>query len=72
MRCHPLIALSIFYLIDLMHNADYSPAGALLVLAAKSMCRVVRLLNKGFSGTVAFGIRILGIHKHPRWYCHTN
>lgn len=45
--CHPIFALSMFYLLDLMHNVDYSPAGALLVVAAKSMSRVVRLLNKG-------------------------
>jgi hypothetical protein len=44
---HPLIALSMFYLTDLMHNVDYSPAGAVLVLAAKSMSHVVRLFNKG-------------------------
>jgi hypothetical protein len=44
---HPLIALTLFYLIDLMHNVDYSPTGALLVLAAKSMSRVVSLFNKG-------------------------
>jgi hypothetical protein len=45
--CHPLVALSMFFLTELLHNADYSPAGALLVLAAKSMSRVVRLFNKG-------------------------
>lgn len=44
---HPLIALSMSYLTDVMHNVDYSLAGALLVLAAKSMSRVVRLFNKG-------------------------
>ncbi|MFL9912817.1 hypothetical protein PQR75_44155 [Paraburkholderia fungorum] len=44
---HPLIALSMFYLTDLMHHADYSVSGALLVLAAKSMSRVVSLFNKG-------------------------
>jgi hypothetical protein len=44
---HPLIALSIFYLTDLMHHVDYSLSGALLVLAAKSMSRVVSLFNKG-------------------------
>jgi len=44
---HPLIALSMFYLTDLMHHVDYSPAGALLVLAAKSMSRIVSLFNKG-------------------------
>jgi len=32
---HPFIALSTLYLIELMHNVDYSVAGALLVLAAK-------------------------------------
>jgi len=44
---HPLIALSMFYLIDLLHNVDYSLAGALLVLAARSISRVVGLFNKG-------------------------
>jgi hypothetical protein len=44
---HPLIALSMFYLTDLMHHVDYSLAGALFVLAAKSMSRVVNLFNKG-------------------------
>jgi hypothetical protein len=44
---HPLIALSMFYLIDLLHIVDYSPTGALLVLAAKSISRVVSLFNKG-------------------------
>jgi len=44
---HPLIALSMFYFIDLMHNVDYSLAGALLVLAARSISRVVRLCNMG-------------------------
>lgn len=43
---YPLIALSMFYLIDLLHNVDYSASGALLVLAAKSMSRVVSLFNK--------------------------
>jgi hypothetical protein len=44
---HPFIALSMFYLTDLMFRADYSPSGALLVLAAKTMSRLLRLLNKG-------------------------
>jgi hypothetical protein len=44
---HPLIALSMFYFIDLMYNVDYSPTGALLVLAAKSMSRVVNVINRG-------------------------
>ncbi|CAB3647416.1 hypothetical protein LMG24238_00866 [Paraburkholderia sediminicola] len=44
---HPLVALSMFSLIDLMFNVDYSVSGALLVLAAKSMSRVVSLFNKG-------------------------
>jgi len=44
---HPLIALSMFYFIDLMYNVDYSPTSALLVLAAKSMSRVVNVFNKG-------------------------
>jgi hypothetical protein len=44
---HPLIALSMFYLTDLLQNGDYSLGGALLVLAAKSMSRVVSFFNKG-------------------------
>jgi hypothetical protein len=44
---HPLIALSLFYLIDLMHNVGYSVAGALLVLAARSLSRVMSLFSKG-------------------------
>jgi len=40
---HPFIALSTLYLIELMHNVDYSVAGALLVLAAKLMSRMVGL-----------------------------
>ena len=44
---HPLIALSMLHLLDLMYHVDYSPASAVLVIAAKSMSRVVRLLNKG-------------------------
>jgi hypothetical protein len=44
---HPLIALSMLNLTDLMHHVDYSLAGALFVLAAKSMSRVVSLFNKG-------------------------
>jgi hypothetical protein len=42
---HPLLALSTFYFIDLMHNVDYSVAGALLVLAAKCMSRVAALIH---------------------------
>jgi hypothetical protein len=42
---HPCIALSMFYLTDLMCNVDYSPSGALLALAAKTMSRLLRLLN---------------------------
>jgi hypothetical protein len=45
--CHPFIALSMVYLTDLMCRVDGSPAGALLVLAAKTTSRLVRLLNKG-------------------------
>lgn len=43
----PLIVLCMFHVIDLMHNGDYSASGALVVLAAKSMSRVVSLFNKG-------------------------
>jgi hypothetical protein len=38
-------------LIDLLHNVD-SSTGALLVLAAKSMFRVVNLFNKGVAPDV--------------------
>jgi len=44
---HPLIAISMFHVIDVMHNVGYSLAGALLVLAARSMSRVVSRFNKG-------------------------
>ncbi|WP_162842065.1 hypothetical protein [Paraburkholderia monticola] len=44
---HPIIALSIFYLADVMHHVDYSVSGALLVLAAKTLSRVSSLFNKG-------------------------
>jgi hypothetical protein len=44
---HPLIALSLFYLTDLMYHVDYSPGGALLVLAMRSVSRVMNLLHKG-------------------------
>jgi hypothetical protein len=42
----PFVVLCLFQVMDLMHNVDYSPSGALLVLAAKSMSRVVSLFNK--------------------------
>ena len=44
---HPFIALSMFFLNDLMCNVDYSPSGALLVLAAKTTSRLMNLLSKG-------------------------
>ncbi|CAB3708821.1 hypothetical protein [Paraburkholderia rhynchosiae] len=44
---HPLIALSMFYLTDLMYNVDYNVSGALLVVAAKSISRVLSLFSKG-------------------------
>ena len=44
---HPLTALFTFYLVELMHHVDYSIAGALLVLAARSMSRMVGLFSKG-------------------------
>jgi hypothetical protein len=43
---HPLVAVSALCLIELMHNVDYSVAGALLVLAAKSMSRVLSLFHR--------------------------
>ncbi|WP_188130734.1 hypothetical protein [Paraburkholderia panacisoli] len=44
---HPHIALSMFYLTELMYNVDYNVSGALFALAAKSMSRVLSLFNKG-------------------------
>jgi hypothetical protein len=44
---HPIIALSVFYLVDVMHHVDYSVSGALLVLAAKTISRVLSVFNKG-------------------------
>jgi hypothetical protein len=44
---HPIIALSVFYLADVMHHVDYSLGGALLVLAAKTISRVLSLFDKG-------------------------
>ncbi|HEY2022517.1 hypothetical protein [Paraburkholderia sp.] len=44
---HPIIALSIFYLADVMHHVDYSVSGALLVLAAKTVSWVWSVINKG-------------------------
>ena len=44
---HPLIALFMFYLTDLMYHVDYNVSSALLVLAAKSMSRVLSVFNKG-------------------------
>ena len=44
---HPIIALSVFYLADVMHHVDYSVSGALLVLAAKTLSRVLSVFNKG-------------------------
>jgi hypothetical protein len=44
---HPVIALSVFYLADVMHHVDYSVSGALLVLAAKTVSRVWGVINKG-------------------------
>ncbi|WP_233859045.1 hypothetical protein [Paraburkholderia sp. HD33-4] len=43
---HPIIALSVIYVADVMHHVDYSVAGASLVLAAKAMSRVLSLFNK--------------------------
>jgi hypothetical protein len=45
--CHPFIALTMFHLADLMCNVDCSPSGALLVLAAKTMSRLLKLRNSG-------------------------
>jgi hypothetical protein len=45
---HPLVALPTFYLTDLMCNVDYSLFGALLVLAAGSTSRLVRLSSRWY------------------------
>lgn len=45
--CHPVIALAMFHVTDLMHHADYSLGGALLVLVAKSTSRLLSLFSKG-------------------------
>lgn len=44
---HPIIALSIFYLAEVMHHVDYSIAGALLVMTGRTVARVLSLFNKG-------------------------
>ena len=44
---HPIIAVSALYLADVMHHVDYSVAGAVLALAAKTISRVLSLCNKG-------------------------
>ncbi|KXU84702.1 hypothetical protein CR51_41970 [Caballeronia megalochromosomata] len=44
--CQPFVVVPAFYLVELMHKVDYSVAGALLVLAAKSMSRVVSQWSK--------------------------
>jgi hypothetical protein len=44
---HPIIALSVFYLAEVMHHVDYSVFGALLVLTAKATSRVLDAFNKG-------------------------
>lgn len=44
---YPVIGLSMLYVTELMYNVDYSLGGALFVLAAKSMSRVMSLFNKG-------------------------
>ncbi|WP_233836456.1 hypothetical protein [Paraburkholderia sp. ZP32-5] len=44
---HPIIALSVFYLADVMHRVDYNVSGALLVLAAKTISRVFSMFNRG-------------------------
>jgi hypothetical protein len=43
--CHPLVALPMFYLTDLMFAVDYSVASAALVLASTSLVRLLRLLK---------------------------
>ena len=44
---HPIIALSVFYLADVMHRVDYNISGALLVLSAKTISRVFSMFKKG-------------------------
>jgi hypothetical protein len=58
---HPRIALSTLYLIELMHNVDYSVAGALLVLAGKFMSRMVGLshaIGRRRSSSAARGLNV--------------
>ena len=44
---HPIIALSVFYLAEVMHHVDYSVFGALLLLSARTISRVLNAFNKG-------------------------
>lgn len=44
--CQPFVVVPSLYLVDLTHKVDYSVAGALLVLAAKSISRVVSQWSK--------------------------
>jgi hypothetical protein len=43
---YPSIALLMFCLTSLMCSVDYSPSSALLALTAKTLSRLLRLLNK--------------------------
>ncbi len=43
---HPMVALSVFYVADVMHHVDYSVSGALLVLTAKTVSRIFSVLNR--------------------------
>lgn len=44
--CHPIIALYVFYLAEIMHHVDYNVSGALLVVAARVLSRVVSAFNR--------------------------
>ncbi|WP_199272154.1 hypothetical protein [Paraburkholderia acidiphila] len=44
---HPMVALSVFYLADVMHHVDYSVFGALLLLCVRTVSRIFSGFNKG-------------------------
>lgn len=44
---HPMVALSVFYLADVMHHVDYSVFGAFLVLSVRTVSRIFSAFNRG-------------------------
>ncbi|MEX3947858.1 hypothetical protein AB4Y40_08900 [Paraburkholderia sp. EG287B] len=48
---HPIIALSVFYLAEVMHHVDNSVFGALPVLAAKTTSRVLSAISRDSGST---------------------